>query len=90
MTCSQRVTASDIAAGRIRFPAAAKPWFPSTVTQVEIDLRGHWVTGRWNPLSGPDRSRSGVLTVGRAHLAPAVQPDETLTVRSHSGRIVLA
>jgi hypothetical protein len=88
--CSQRVTAPDIAAGRIRFPAAAIRWFPSIAGRLEVDLRGRQITAKWNPRNGPGRPRSGVLSVGRAHLDPVVRPDEVLTVRAYSGRIFLA
>lgn len=86
---SQRVTSADIVAGRIRFPASAKRCFPSTASEVEIDLRGHRLTARWNPRNGPDRPRSGVLSVGQESLGRVVEAEEVLTVRVDANRIVL-
>jgi hypothetical protein len=86
---SQRVTSADIAAGRIRFPASAKRCFPSIASEVEIDLRGHRLTARWNSRNGPDRPRSGVLSVGQASLGRLVEPEEVLTVRVDVNRVVL-
>src|SRR5688500_11056538 len=62
---SQRVTAADRAAGRIRFPRAAKAAFPPEPASVSVELRGVPLTARWDPRVGPDRERSGVLRVGR-------------------------
>jgi hypothetical protein len=77
---SQRVTEKDIAAGRIRFPSSAKQAFPPEPATVEVTLRGMRSTARWNPRYGPDKERSGVLTVGRETLRDCVAPDDVLQV----------
>lgn len=86
---TQRVTDADIAAGRIRVPAATKPMFPSTRGTVAVILRGMAMTVAYNPRNGPDRARSGVLRIGRGPLAGRVRPDERLMVTQEDGVIHL-
>lgn len=81
---TQRVTATDIANGQIRLPRGAKHLFPRARTSVEINLRGEWLQVSYDPRTGPDRERSGVLRVGRNALAPRVRADEVLRVRRDS------
>lgn len=87
---SQRVTAKDIESGQIRFPAPAKRAFPREAGDIELELRGIPIKGRWNPRTGPDRERSGVLRVGRQVLEAHVRADEVLTVHERAGRVVLS
>lgn len=77
---TEPVTAPDLAAGRIRVPLATKPALPDVRGPVHIVLRGSEMEVRWDPRTGPDRSRSGVLSVGRAPLSEAVSQDERLAV----------
>lgn len=77
---TQRVTATDIAAGRIRIPATSKLLFPADRTRVRVVLRGATVDARWDPRIGLDRERSGVLSVPRELLARLVVADEVLQV----------
>ena len=86
---SQRITAKDIESGQIRFPAPAKRVFPRVAGDIEVELRGIPVRGRWNPRIGPDRERSGVLRVGRQVLQAHVRADEVLTIGERAGRVVL-
>lgn len=87
---SQRVTAKDIESGQIRFPAPAKRAFPREAGDIELELRGIPIKGRWNPRTGPDRERSGVLRVGRQVLEAHVRADELLTIHERAGRVVLS
>lgn len=82
---TQRVTRSDLSAGRIRIPVATKPMFPSARGTLSIMLRGMALTVTYDPRNGPARSRSGVLSVGRALLSSRVAPDERLTVSHQDG-----
>jgi TDG/mug DNA glycosylase family protein len=84
---SQRVTAVDIANGRIRFPREAKRFFPAEQSEVEIVLRGTRFRARYDPRIGPDRNRSAVLNVGRERLANLVHPNEVLRVSRGRGGI---
>jgi len=77
---TQRVTQSDLAAGRIRLPREAKRFFPSERGSVEVVLRGERLTGRYDPRTGPDRERSAVLILEKQALARLVQRDEVLEV----------
>jgi hypothetical protein len=75
---SQPLRPSDLASGRVRFAAAAKPAFPAAAGELDIVLRGVPVTARWNPRLGPDRERSGTLLVGRDLLANHVSLGDIL------------
>lgn len=88
-TQSQVVTAVDLANGRIRFPAGAKSAFPRDRGEVEIVLRGELMTCRWDPRVGPDKERSGVLSVPSPMLRRLVHENERLTVTSDGGRVLL-
>jgi hypothetical protein len=85
---TQRVTAVDLAAGRIRLPAKsrsdAKGIFPSAPSDVSIVLRERAMTVKYDPRFGPDRERSGVLSIGRETLAGLVAVDEVLAVTGGS------
>lgn len=77
---TQRVTAKDLAAGRIRIPRPGKRYFPSERGQVRLNLRGVPLDVRWDPRMGPPE-RSGVLSVGKAALSGVVTEDEVLEIR---------
>lgn len=77
---TQPVTGPDLKAGRIRIPAASKPALPDTAGTVRVVLRGREMEVRWDPRNGPDRPRSGVLSIGRVILASAVTENERLIV----------
>lgn len=77
---TQRVTAKDIAGGRIRVPRETKRLFPPERAQVRVDLHGHGLDCRRDPKHGPDKERSGVVGVPRQLLASLVAPDEVLLV----------
>lgn len=88
-TASQRVTATDIRAGRIRFPREAKRYFPTDRDNVAVVLKGVRLDGRYDPRIGPDRKRSAVLLVGKANLEELVQPDEVLSISILDGFVRL-
>jgi len=77
---TQRITSSDIAGGRVRIPKETKSVFPRERQRVDIEIRGETLTCRWDPRTGPDKERSGVLGVPKAVLQRLVQDDEELTV----------
>lgn len=85
---SQTVTDPDRAAGRIRFPRAAKGLFPSGRASVEVVLRGTRIAGRYDPRTGPDRERSAVLSVDRDVLSSLVRVGEVLRVSRGLGGVV--
>ena len=86
---SQRVTLADIRAGRIRFPRAAKTYFPQERDNIHIVLRSVPLDARYDPRTGPDRERSAVLLVGKANLEELVQADEILSVSLADGIVRL-
>lgn len=77
---TQRMTAKDIEAGQVRVPRAAKQLLPNARCELTFRLRGRLMTARWDPRTGPDRERSGVLRLGRARLEDLVSEDEVLAV----------
>ena len=85
---SQRVTAADLKAGRIRLPRGTKRLFPAERTDVQMVLRGTRLTARYNPRLGPDQERSAVLGIGKAMLTRLVLKDEVLRVSRGPNGIV--
>src|SRR5688572_27837198 len=85
------ITASDIASGRLRIPSSGstKMLFPDEAGDVPIVLKGRALgTCRYDPRVGPDRKRSGVISIRRAVLAEVVREGEVLpVVRGHTGTI---
>jgi hypothetical protein len=73
------VTAVDLKAGRIRVPHDTKAVLPSIRQTVSIVLRGQPMDVAYDPRMGPDKERSGVLSIGR-RLIDLVRPDEVLVV----------
>jgi hypothetical protein len=86
---SQRVTLTDIRAGRIRFPREAKRYFPTERDEVQVVLRGVPLGARYDPRTGPDKERSAVLLVGKANLEALVQADEVLSISLGDGIVRL-
>lgn len=85
-TRTQRVTAADLAAGRVRIPrGATKSLLPRVRQDIDIVLRGEPLTCKWNPRTGPDQERSGVLSVGRHLLPRLVAVNEVLDVSLRGG-----
>jgi TDG/mug DNA glycosylase family protein len=76
---TQRVTANDLARGQIRLPREAKRFFPSDRQELEVILRGRRLISAYDPRTGPNRERSGVLRIG-GELRDLVAENETLRV----------
>ena len=86
---TQRITESDIAAGRIRVPRGqSKRLFPSHRARVLVELRGRTLHCRWDPRGGPPE-RSGVLSVPTAVLAAVGGVDEVLSLRKDDELVVV-
>lgn len=82
----QRVTAADIAGGRIRCGVALKELLPKQQQLAfEIVLRGITLECKWDPRDGPDRNRSGVLSIGKAPLQQLLKADDMLTLEVIDG-----
>ena len=81
---TQRVTAADIAAGRIRIPNrntnVTKSLLPQNRSTIRVHFRGHEQDSRYDPHFDADRERSGVISVERAALSRLVTPNEVLEV----------
>jgi hypothetical protein len=82
---TQRVTAVDIKAGRVRLPRPAKRLLPSERGDVEVSLRGRVMRARWDPKTEGPKERSGVLAFGHGKLDGLVKPDEVLGLRHERG-----
>jgi hypothetical protein len=88
---SQPVRPGDFVAGHIRIPKATKYLFPNHKATIAAKVRGQSIEARWDPRNGPDRERSGVLTVGRSLLADHLREGEVLTVsRRADGSVELS
>jgi double-stranded uracil-DNA glycosylase len=89
---TQRVTAADLRAGRIRVPARsasdAKSVLPDHSGSVRVAIRGEEMVVPYNPRIDADRERSGVLSVGAARLARLVEGDEVLQVSINQDGVV--
>jgi hypothetical protein len=86
---TQPVTATDLGRGQIRIPAATKPLFPSARGMVDICLRGSEMSVGYNPRNGSDKSRSGVLMIGKPRLASLVGESEILAVQKRGSVFLL-
>lgn len=84
---TQRITAKDIAGGRIRIPHQTKRLFPPVPARIHVDLLGRQLDCRWDPKHGPDKERSGVIGIGRHHMAGLIEPDEVLFVSAADGGV---
>lgn len=87
---TQRVTAKDIEAGRVRLPRPAKRLLPSERGDVEVSFRGLLMSARWGPKTDGPKERSGVLAFGRGKLNGLVTAEEVLQLRhERSGELQL-
>lgn len=88
-TVTNRVTAKDIEAGRIRIPVASKELFPPVRSNLEVRVRGTLLAARWDPRVGAGRSRGGLLRFGgRGRLSKLIGVDGTLMVSVDDGGVV--
>ena len=85
---TQRITAKDLERGQIRLRQPARRFLPPRRGSLEIVLRGKRLEVSYDPRTGPDRSRSPVLRVGREQLESLVRPNEQLRVSRGLGGIV--
>lgn len=87
---TQRVTAKDIEAGRVRLPRAAKRLLSAERCDIEVSFRGQRMRARWDPKTEGPKERSGVLAFGRGKLDGHVKADEVLELRhERSGELQL-
>lgn len=85
---TQRITASDIRAGVIRIPIGQKMPFPAKTARTNIVIRGTRLRDiAWDPRVGPDRERSGRLSIGQ-RLGTLVSADEVFAARREGRTIV--
>ena len=85
---SQKVSASDIQAGRVRIPIdATKRVLPLARSDIEVVLRGRELRCRWDPRYGP-RERSGVIGVGQAAATEVLSPGDVLAVSVDDAGVV--
>jgi hypothetical protein len=86
---TERITAVDISHGRTRIPIGEKEAFPEVPDRVTVRLTRTRLDDRaWEPGFGPDRERSGVLSI-RMRLRQYVEADERLDIARLDGLIDL-
>jgi hypothetical protein len=54
---------------------------PAERTYEVVLVRGREMQARWDPRTGPDQERSGVLAFGKGRLDDIVSVDDVLEVR---------
>lgn len=69
---TQPITQVDFETGRIRIPSRAKHLFPAERATLRVDIEDVEVEAYWDPRTGPDRERSGILRIGRSILGGIV------------------
>lgn len=74
----------DMKAGILRLPREAKSYLPKRRGLVNVVLRGRRIEVSYDPRSGPDLERSGVLRIGREVMERVVRSGERLRVRRSS------
>lgn len=86
---TQRVSAKDLAAGIVRVPSESKWLFPSERGQIKLMLRGsdHGEV-RWDPRLGPDRARSGRISI-RKEAAVNLREGDVLRITRIDGGVRL-
>ena len=82
---TQNVTAGDIANGRIRVPSRTKRALPSEKGRIIVELYGERMDARWDPRSGPDKERSGVIAIGKSETTRLLRPRAPLKVALRDG-----
>lgn len=86
---TQRVTYGDMESGKIRIPKASKGILPKEKCTLTILLRGVRMEARYDPRTGPDKERSGVIGVGKAAMV-RIPLDQRLTLsRLEDGTVTI-
>jgi hypothetical protein len=89
---TQRITTADIRRGQIRIPSRRSSLttglFPASRSTIDVRVRGHLLKGAWDPRTGLDRQRSGVLRLGTV-LSELVGEDDILVACEKEGVIEL-
>lgn len=88
MSETQRITEIDCANGRIRVPRSAKKLFPSDKAQISIVLKSNPLSCVWDPRTGPDRERSGVISIGKENMR-SISIGSRLTITNEGNEVRL-
>lgn len=73
---TQPVRPGDINSGQLRVPGPAKRLFPRAKSRIQVEFDGTTKDCRWDPRTGPDQDRSGVIGIGKALAANLPLGDE--------------
>lgn len=88
---TQNVTANDIDGGRIRVRHESKRLFPPDQARVDVELLGEMFTNcLWNPNFGPDKPRSGRISIPKRDMQRLLYPRGPLTIRLMDGGVRLS
>ena len=88
---TQNITPADIAGGRIRVPSESKRLFPPERARIDVTLCGEAIGEcRWDPKFGPDKERSGQISIPKTVLQRLVRPGGQLTVARAGTQIHLS
>lgn len=88
---TQPVTDVDLRKNQIRIPSRFRTLFPADrQPAVTVVLRGELVICSWNPKTGPDKVRSGVLRFPSGFLEQRLTPGLRLAVSTSTDSILLS
>lgn len=83
---TQIVRAGDLSAGIIRVPKDTKKLFPTERTRINVELAGEDLGDcRWDPGTGPDKDRSGVIGVGKTAVGSLVTGERLTVEQTEAG-----
>ncbi len=88
---TQTVTAGDIEKGGIRVPGDSKRLFPRDQARISVELLGELFSEcLWNPKFGPDKARSGRISIPQADLQRLLRPRGPLRITRIEGGVRLS
>jgi hypothetical protein len=86
------ITQHDIDSGHVRVTQKPKSQLqlPEEPTQLSVRVRGVTLACHWNPRNGPDKSRSGLLRLGRQMMTDTWSAPTTAAIhRTSDGALIL-
>lgn len=87
---TQVVTQADLDAGQVRIPSRSKHHFPVGRAELSVIVEDVELMASWDPRTGPDRERSGVLRIGKTDLQNLVLLGSLLRITRIDGSLMLA
>lgn len=86
---TQKVTAADIKACQVRVAVVSKALFPPSRGRIQIEVGGELFDAGWDPRTGADRERSGVIRFGQGSLPESLTEGGPRALHLVDGRLLL-